>query len=338
MDVTERAAGPVNEQPYGLAKLEATAQVLEFEPGFYSVEVSAPEIAVIRDKLIMPCIRLDPIAPSGAQRGRAHVAALSDGDFIMPRANAAYLRAEFGNASVLLTIYKVAGSQTVPEVRIRRIDGTEVEVVQPVPSIASLKLTLLAHVERSGDVTVPGGAWAGQPGGGGAIEGFAMTPEEILGPADIEYQAVLGTDWSTPWLAGGEYCGSRGLALPLLGVRLRLLGDVAHTHECTYWGSFTGVGEVGPIRAGETCAADGAQLEALRVVIVPRNGQLAETPPALPNSRQEQPSSKNLLGAAVQRFKKGAAGPPLQNAPSAKLQEPKTSTNAGPKTGPGKAT
>jgi hypothetical protein len=31
---------------------------------------------------------------------------------------------------------------------------------------------------------------------------------------DIEYQAVLGRGWLSPWIEGGKFCGSRGMALP----------------------------------------------------------------------------------------------------------------------------
>jgi hypothetical protein len=61
-----------------------------------------------------------------------------------------------------------------------------------------------------------GGVWAMAPGGG-AIEGFAVRTEADL----LEYQAILGREWASPWMGAGEFCGSRGLALPLIGVRVQ---------------------------------------------------------------------------------------------------------------------
>jgi len=257
-------------------RLEVSAQLLDFEPGLYSVEVSCPETTRPRDGLVLPCIQLEPVA---TQTGRAHVASLTDSALIMPGAHPAYLRVEGTKASVLLTIYKAPGAKVAPDLRIRLIGRADAPPpAKPAkPILPSLKLTLLAHVEREGDLTAGGGEYVGGPGGG-AIEGFAITPAGGLSPADIEYQAVLGSDWSTPWVAGGGFCGSRGLALPLLGVRIRLVGEAAQTHRCEYWGSFHDKGEVGPLTEGAPCAGDGAHLEALRVVITEAPAAAAPTP------------------------------------------------------------
>ena len=48
-----------------------------------------------------------------------------------------------------------------------------------------------------------------------------------IAPEDIEYQAVLGRNWLSPWVEGGKFCGSRGMALPLLGLKVRLKGAAA---------------------------------------------------------------------------------------------------------------
>ncbi len=58
---------------------------------------------------------------------------------------------------------------------------------------------------------------------------------EGVAPQDLEYQAVLGRGWLSPWIEGGKFCGSRGMALPLLGLNVRLKGEAAKTHECTYF-------------------------------------------------------------------------------------------------------
>lgn len=87
----------------------------------------------------------------------------------------------------------------------------------------------LAHVSRRGDVPVKANEWAGGPDAPGRIEGL-----EILGPGKEGFQAeaqVLsgGRDptWSE-WLGVGVFGGTRGRNQPLLGVRLRLIGEQAH--------------------------------------------------------------------------------------------------------------
>ena len=113
------------------------------------------------------------------------------------------------------------------------------------------------------------GRHAGQP----AVDrGFQPEPAAgIVPPADIEYQAVLGRGWMSPWIEGGKFCGSRGMALPLLGLKVRLKGEAAKTHECSYSATFVDGSSVGPVPAGETCEAESlAALEAFQVVAPPR--------------------------------------------------------------------
>jgi hypothetical protein len=177
----------------------------------------------------------------------------------------------------------------------------------------------MAHIERTGDIAVPGGAWAGQPGRSGALEGFAITPSGGVRPEDIEYQAILGSDWTTPWLAGGEFCGSRGLSLPLLGVRIRLRGEAAKSHQCAYWGSFAGAGEIGPALDGAVCAKGGATMESLRVVLSRRAAtpQPSATPPRPPEIRQAEAAPKAKLRVAA-----GKDAPPSMPKPASKPAKP----------------
>ena len=97
---------------------------------------------------------------------------------------------------------------------------------------------IVAHVQRTGDVPAKFGEWVGTRGSQLWIEGFSLTPRDGIKPADIEYQAVLGRGWLSPWIEGGKFCGSRGMALPLLGLKVRLKGAAAKTHECSYAATF----------------------------------------------------------------------------------------------------
>jgi hypothetical protein len=287
------------------AKLEVTAQILSFEPGVYSVDVQASQIMRGASGMMVPCVRLDPI--NNGDSARSFVSALSDTQLIYPGDHASYLRVLGSKASVLLTIYKMAGGMAPPELRISLVQpsGSAPPDHKAAEALASEPLKLMAHVERAGDVAVKGGLWAGQPGGRGAIEGFSVTPGDTIKPDDIEYQAVLGSDWTTPWLSGGEFCGSRGLSLPLLGARIRLRGEAAKLYSVSYWGSFVGTGEIGPVADGAVCGGSGAPLEALRVVLTRRASQPTATLINRP------------AAAAV-----GKPGPPIQAAASVPPAKP----------------
>ena len=140
------------------------------------------------------------------------------------------------------------------------------------------------------------GDWAGTRGSRQWIEGFSLTPRDGIKTADIEYQAVLGRGWLSPWIEGGKFCGSRGMALPLLGLKIRLKGGAAKTHECSYAATFVDGSSVGPVPGGETCEAESlAALEAFQVMISPRRGGAAAA--RTPRGRASQPAEQETQPA-----------------------------------------
>ena len=88
---------------------------------------------------------------------------------------------------------------------------------------------------------------------------------------------MLGRGWLSPWVEGGKFCGSRGMALPLLGMRIRLKGLAAASYDCSYAATFVDGTTIGPVAAGEACEAESlAGLEAFQVVLRRRDGASAD--------------------------------------------------------------
>jgi len=89
---------------------------------------------------------------------------------------------------------------------------------------------LLAHVSRRGDVSLGANEWVGGPDTPSRIEGLAI-PRSGREGLKTEIQVLPGPapgTWSE-WVGEGVFAGTRGRNQPLLGVRLRLTGDRAHT-------------------------------------------------------------------------------------------------------------
>ena len=97
--------------------------------------------------------------------------------------------------------------------------GERAAEAAPQPAPAPRKPEVLVHLQARGDIMAPFGEWVGEKSSGRWIEGFAIAPDGVA-PGDIEYQAVLGKGWLSPWVEGAQFCGSRGMALPVLGHRV----------------------------------------------------------------------------------------------------------------------
>jgi Clostridial hydrophobic W len=197
---------------------------------------------------------------------------------------AALVKVADGPAQVLVTIYQSPrqGPETAPRLQVLRLSGGAAgpAAAQPgAPALAAAPQAepeVVAHVQRTGDVGGRIGEWIGTRGSRSWIEGFAVQPREGVALEDIEYQGVLGRGWLSPWVDGGKFCGSRGMALPLLGIRVRLKGAAARQWECKYEATFTDGSAAGPVSAEEACEAESlASMEAFRIELRRRDGAAA---------------------------------------------------------------
>lgn len=258
---------------------------------------------------------------------------------------AVLIRVAGAPAPVLITIYQRQGAtEPAPNLQIQRIDGVPAEPARapagrqaaaaaraPEPKPGG-RAEVAAHIQRRGDVTAPLSRWIGEPGSQRWIEGFALAPDGIA-PADIEYQAVLGRGWLSPWVKGGDYCGSRGMALPILGLRVRLKGALAAEREVSVEASFTDGSRRGPVGGDATCEAETlAPLEAFRVVLQPRGAGAGPdaTPKVAPEAgrgsagrgkpagRAAEPGREPVAPRSVPARGKGRAAPVPVPSPAAK--------------------
>ena len=184
---------------------------------------------------------------------------------------AALIRISSGPAQVLVTIYQAPGqpAETAPRLQVLRLAGdASAPAAKPANGADLGKAEVVAHIQVAGDVGGKLGEWMGVRGSKNWIEGFSILPPAPLKPEDIEYQAVLGRGWLSPWVNGGQFCGSRGMALPLLGLRIRLKGDAAGQYDCTCQASFVDGAQIGPLPAGGACEAGTlAPLEAFQITL-----------------------------------------------------------------------
>lgn len=299
-DPAGRAAGSVSE-------LRVSAHLMTLDPGIFCV-VRQPG-AIPEDMASgLPGVRISLPPASASHPEAVSISTFRPDGWLGGGNDAALVRITGVPAQIMVTVYQSAsqGPEAAPRLQVVRVSGEAGSTAAPLGGPASgmpapqppadgSRHEVVAHLQRTGDVGCALGEWLGTRGSKLWIEGFGLAPVEGIAPADLEYQAVLGRGWLSPWVASGKFCGSRGMALPLLGLRVRLAEAAAKTHTLTYSASFTDGTVVGPVQDGEACEAESlAPLEAFQITIRQReegrNPKPAAKTTAAPGGRA--PTSK----------------------------------------------
>jgi len=278
------AAAPREPEAQGrVAELKVSGHLMTLDSGLFCV-FQVPGSPMANDSSGLPGVRISLPPGTAGRPDEVTISTFRDDGWMSGGDSAALIRVAHGPAQVLVTVYQAptAPPEAAPRLQVMRL-GAEPGAAAPVMAAAARPVAVapenadvIAHVQRVGDTPSRLGDWVGTRGSRQWIEGFSLTPRDGLKPTDVEYQAVLGRGWLSPWIEGGKFCGSRGMALPLLGLKLRLKGNAAKTHECSYSASFVDGSAVGPVAGGETCEAESlAALEAFQVVIRQRGGAAA---------------------------------------------------------------
>ncbi len=314
-----------------LTELKVSAHLMLLDAGVYCVSHtpgSTPPDATTG----LPGARLS-LPPGTGGRG-VTISGFNDDGWLGPLDAAALIRVAQGPAHVLMTVYQHPNAEhPAPRLQVTRLVGGAqgIEAVPAVPAQSAPdgagansrpgdgvggapnpgEAEVAAHVQRRGDVLSRIGDWVGEAGSERWVEGFAIVPRRPgVGAEEIEYQAVLGRGWLSPWAEGGQYCGSRGMALPILGLRVRLRGKAALTHTVTVTATFTDGARVGPVGTGEPCEAESlAPLESFLI-------ELTENAPA--PARARAPQAAPAMAAAAPAADKPAARAKPTSEPVAK--------------------
>ncbi|MCX5616925.1 hypothetical protein NQF87_08080 [Bombella sp. TMW 2.2559] len=289
------------EQPHHpIVDLKAGAHVMTLDAGVFCVFHAPGQMEAGPSGL--PGVRISR-AP-GISEDAVEVVTFEADGWMGAANSAALIRVRRGPAGVMVTTYQDNAGGSSPRLQVIRLIGgvpvdrplteetvdEEVEKISPElqqPTGKASKASVsgvvgseavrevVVHVQRRGDVGGAIGEWVGQPGSKRWIEGFSIRPEGGLLAKDIEYQAVLGRGWLSPWAEGGQFCGSRGMSLPILGLRVRLRGDLSSKWRIKLSASFTDGTKVdSPEGREEVLQAESlAPLESFRLEVVSMKGR-----------------------------------------------------------------
>jgi hypothetical protein len=272
-----------------VAELKVSGHLMTLDTGLFCV-FQVPGLPTPNDRSGLPGVRISMPPNSTGRPDTVSISTFRDDGWLESQDAAALIRVAKGPAQVLVTVYQAptAPPESAPRLQVMRLGpehGVGARTSAPMVGAAARQAVapddadVMAHIQRSGDTLGKIGEWLGNRGSGLWIEGFSLAPHDDIEASDIEYQAVLGRGWLSPWIEGGKFCGSRGMALPLLGLKVRLKGAAARKYEASCSASFVDGSAVGPVPGGETCEAESlAALEAFQVVIHRRGGARTRGP------------------------------------------------------------
>jgi len=322
--------------------LKAGAHMMVLDAGIFCIFHAAGQAPA--GPAGLPGVRISR-AP-GTPPGLVTVSTFEEDGWIGGSNGAALVRVMRGPAAVLVTTYQEPDSvHPAPRLQVAQLAGpvtsapaqpavpaavAPVAAKAPAPDVSEASAEkvaekiandISAHIQRRGDVATGIGHWMGVPGSQSWIEGFSIAPEDGIPASDIEYQAVLGKGWLSPWAEGGQYCGSRGMALPILGLRVRLKGKSAETHKVRLTATFTDGTRLGPVDGSEALEAESlAPLEAFLLEFVSESEETSAPKPEAPKAATPRVASKAASS------KTGAKAPAKPRAPKAAEDKAKPAT------------
>jgi glycosyltransferase involved in cell wall biosynthesis len=138
--------------------------------------------------------------------------------------------------------------------------------------LPGLRAAIMAHIQRWGDTQFIDVSWAGYIGQHLWIEAFSINPLENITADQIEYKGLTAAGYETPWLSNRAPCGTRGMAMPLVGFAVRIKPSAgALAYDCEYSGAFISGATIGPRRNGAPCfSTPDDPLEAIQLKILAR--------------------------------------------------------------------
>jgi GT2 family glycosyltransferase len=162
-----------------------------------------------------------------------------------------------------------------------------------------LPVQTLVHVRARGDMTFADVPWAGRVAPGLWIEAFAVRPLRLLAAQDVEYKGLTGSGFETPWLSDEKMCGTKGMAVPLVGFAVRLKPSAATAaYDCEYSGYFQSGVTVGPLRNGAPCRSTVANdpLEGIQVRLMKRASATlpSGTSPSAAAAKETKPAERGI--------------------------------------------
>lgn len=158
---------------------------------------------------------------------------------------------------LLVTAYLDHAGAEIPALKIDKVSLNTKETLAAMQAstkcaqieISSRGLSIIGHIERTGDVVASEGQNLGNIAGDLRLEGFQiMWPDRPEG-IDLEYGISIEGLGAMPFVKTGQFCGTKGEARRITQVTFALTGPLAKQFELDGTAHFSG-GFIMPISSG----------------------------------------------------------------------------------------
>jgi GT2 family glycosyltransferase len=287
--------------------LGSSIQVLPLPAGLYlfSVKSSGLTAAHSLNQLALPAMHVGLGPGMRSEQVQFMEGAAGHGAWLFAANDQLVAKIAAGGATLFLTSVRAPGGEVL-SIKVERLNArldATLAFSAPVPGVGAppnsglicdaplaanaaanppLSFQIAAHIRTRGDMIFADAPWAGRIAPGLWIESFSVRPLQQFGAGDIEYKALTGSGFETPWISDDQACGTKGMAVPLVGFALRLKSGPATTgYDCEYSGYFQSGLTVGPLKNGAPCRSTVANdpLEGIQLRLVKHVATGRRTPP-----------------------------------------------------------
>ena len=281
-------------QSQSVGEFQTSAYVLQLPVGLYLISLRPTQGLPNEQNLIFPGVHITTAPDTETQNIKFMVAPTMKGQWLNTPEDL-IIACVSEDAKIVVTSMRTGGAPA-PSIDIEKIkssnntkansneirsnntnifsvDNTALNSNQPTiqydPALG-LPIEILAHIRHQGDKQFINTPWAGRLGKGMWIESFNVNPLEYLSANDIEYKALTGSGFETPWISNAALCGTKGMSIPIVGFAVRLKQNSRTAElQCEYSAIFYSGTVVGPFKNGKPCRSNisGDPIEGIQIRI-----------------------------------------------------------------------
>lgn len=231
--------------------MEIVSSIVELQPGMYILR---------HPKGGLPPLTVSRAPGSAASSGKLEILSTpkTHGTVLRDGADCIVMHVVDGPLELLVTAYLAHAGAVVPAIKIDQV-GLDAGSTQPAAA-ASVKagrqieisgkgLSIIGHIERTGDVVASEGQALGEAASNLRLEGFqVMWPDRPEG-VDLAYSIAMEGMGATPIVKTGKFCGTKGEARRITEVTFALIGPQAEQFQLDGTAHFSGGFQV-PVSSG----------------------------------------------------------------------------------------